>query len=230
MQPLTDSVPSPQLGRTKSRVLAMLRAADAPQSAHDIADSAGLHVNTARFHLDSLVKTGLATRHSEDADTIGRPRMLYRAVVGETPAGRTSYRLLAEMLTSMIITGMDKPIEAAIAAGRKWGNYLVERPHPSQRIDPVEALRRIAEMLTEVGFEIETTSGQGEQTVLAIHHCPFRHLAEQHRDVVCSLHLGLMEGATEQMRAPVRNRLEPFAEPAHCLAYLYPIPDTGTEG
>lgn len=228
-QPLTDPAASSPLGRTKSQVLGMLCASETPQSAHDIADSTGLHTNTARFHLDSLVETGLATRHSEDADTLGRPRMLYQAVSGAPPASRTSYRLLAEMLTSMVIAGMDRPDEAALAAGREWGSYLVERPRPSQRVDIPDVLRRIADMLTEAGFGTKSVPAEDGNTVLAIHHCPFRDLAEQHRDVVCSLHRGLMEGATEQMRAPVTSQLEPFAEPSRCLARLSPSRNAETE-
>jgi predicted ArsR family transcriptional regulator len=51
--------------------------------------------------------------------------------------------------------------------------------------------------------------------------CPFREVAENHQDVVCQLHLGLMQGALARMRAPVTaDRLEPFAEPSLCIAYL----------
>jgi len=39
--------------------------------------------------------------------------------------------------------------------------------------------------------------------------------------VICSLHLGLMRGALERMRAPVTaDRLDPFVEPSLCVARL----------
>ena len=44
---------------------------------------------------------------------------------------------------------------------------------------------------------------------------------KNHQDVVCQLYLGRMQGALAQMRAPVTaDRLEPFAEPSLCIAYL----------
>ena len=54
-----------------------------------------------------------------------------------------------------------------------------------------------------------------------MHRCPFRDLAEQHGDVVCSVHLGLIRGALAEIGAPVTaTRLEPFVEPSLCRARL----------
>lgn len=224
---LTDPAPSPALGRTKARVLDLLREAGEPLSAHDVATAAGMHANTARFHLDSLVASGLATRGSENAGRLGRPRMAYRAVATEPSPGRRSYRLLAEMLTGMIVTGMAAPEEAAVAAGREWGRYLVERPHPSQRVGIADALHRIREVLFNAGFGTDPARQEGGEAVLAIRECPFRELAEQHRDVVCSLHLGLLQGAAEETRAPVTStELEPFSEPSLCIARLHATEET----
>ena len=51
--------------------------------------------------------------------------------------------------------------------------------------------------------------------------CPFKDLAESHGAVICSLHLGMLRGALEELRAPVRvQALHPFAEPGVCLVEL----------
>ena len=50
------------IGETVSRrrqVLRILRASSAPMSIVAIADELGVHPNTVRFHLDSLVGTGM---------------------------------------------------------------------------------------------------------------------------------------------------------------------------
>jgi predicted ArsR family transcriptional regulator len=74
--------------------------------------------------------------------------------------------------------------------------------------------------LEEVGFAPEAVAG-GTRYQLRLRRCPFREVAENHQDVICQLHLGLMQGALAQMRAPVTaDRLEPFAEPSLCIAYL----------
>jgi predicted ArsR family transcriptional regulator len=56
---------------------------------------------------------------------------------------------------------------------------------------------------------------------IRVRHCPFLEVAEEHREVVCAVHLGLMQGALAEMRAPVTaERLAPFVEPSLCVATL----------
>ena len=208
------------LGQSRARVLDLLRAAGSPAGVRDIADQAGLHPNTARFHLDALVDAGLAARAPKERTTPGRPSMAYRAVAGGEPMGRRRYRLLAEMLTSLIAGMLPKPGEAAGEAGREWGRYLTEQPPPYQRLDAGEAVERLTATMAEIGFAPEAVT-DGTQYQLRLRQCPFREVAENHQDVVCQLHLGLMQGALAQMRAPVTaDRLQPFAEPSLCIAYL----------
>jgi predicted ArsR family transcriptional regulator len=216
---LTPDAGAP-LGQSRARVLDLLRAAGSPAGVRDIADQAGLHPNTARFHLDALVDAGLAARAPTQRTTPGRPSMAYRAVAGGEPMGRRRYRLLAEMLTSLIAGMLPKPGEAAGEAGREWGRYLTEPPPPYQRLDAGEAVEKLTATLAEIGFAPEPVT-DGTQYQLRLRQCPFREVAENHQDVVCQLHLGLMQGALAQMRAPVTaDRLQPFAEPGLCIAYL----------
>jgi predicted ArsR family transcriptional regulator len=57
--------------------------------------------------------------------------------------------------------------------------------------------------------------------VIRLRHCPFLELAEKYDQLVCRIHLGLMQGALAELRTPVTAaRLEPFAEPDACLARL----------
>jgi predicted ArsR family transcriptional regulator len=54
-----------------------------------------------------------------------------------------------------------------------------------------------------------------------LRHCPFLEVAKPHRDLVCELHLGLMQGALNELRSSVTvTSLEPCAEPSACLAHL----------
>jgi predicted ArsR family transcriptional regulator len=216
---LTPDAGAP-LGQSRARVLDLLRAAGSPAGVRDIAGQAGLHPNTARFHLDALVDAGLAARAPKKRTTPGRPSMAYRAVAGGETMGRRRYRLLAEMLTSLIAGMLPKPGEAAGEAGREWGRYLTEPPPPYQRLDAGEAVEKLTATMAEIGFAPEAVT-DGTQYQLRLRQCPFREVAENHQDVVCQLHLGLMQGALAQMRAPVTaDRLQPFAEPSLCIAYL----------
>jgi predicted ArsR family transcriptional regulator len=216
---LLASEDSPPLGRSRADVLDLLRAADGPLGVREIAERTGLHANTARFHLEALVDAGLAVRDTEDRGTPGRPRIGYQAVA-DGPGGRRRYRLLAEMLTSLIAGTMPQPPAAAESAGREWGAYLTEQPPPYQRLTAEDAVAKLTAVMEEMGFAPQVEA-DGRRYLLSLRQCPFREVAARHRNVICSLHLGLMRGALDRMRAPVEaDRLDPFVEPSLCVARL----------
>lgn len=215
---LTDAPPAAPLGSRRAEVLDRLRAASGPLGVADLATATGLHANTARFHLDGLVDDGLATREIEQRTTPGRRRVLYAA--RGRAAGPHSYSLLSEMLTGLVVTMGGGGAQAA-DAGRAWGRHLVEREAPSQRVAEDETVARLQRLLADVGFEPETVQVDGDAAVVNLHHCPFREVAARHTDVVCALHLGLMQGALTELRSPWRaTGLEPFVEPTLCIARL----------
>ena len=217
MTMLVDAPASVAAGSRREQVLALLRAADRPLSAAEVAESAGLHLNTARFHLDGLVEDRLAERTSEPRDVPGRPRILYTAQ-GPAPGPR-SYGLLAEMLTGLIAS-LEDAGPATVEAGKAWGRHLVERAAPSERVDAAEAVARLNRVLDAIGFEPEVRKGKKGMEV-HLHHCPFREVAAKHTDVVCALHLGLMQGALSELNAPVdATSLEPFVQQSLCVARL----------
>lgn len=209
----------PPLGRSRADVLEMLRAAGGPLGVREVAQRAGLHQNTARFHLEAMVEAGLAVREAEERETPGRPRIGYRAIAAGA-AGRRRYRMLAEMLTSLIAAAMPEPREAAEGAGREWGSYLAVQPPPYQRPTAEQGIGKLTTIMNDLGFA-PTAEGDGGQYRLCLRQCPFREVAEEHQDVICALHLGLMRGALDRMRAPLAaDGLDPFVEPGLCVARL----------
>ena len=107
-------------------------------------------------------------------------------------------------------------------AGHTWGRYLTERPAPYQRLSEEESVTRLLRILDDIGFAPEPAAEEPRQ--IRIPHCPFREVAEGHREVVCAIHLGLMRGALAEMGAPVTaDRLVPFVEPSLCVAHLAPV-------
>ena len=207
-------------GHSRARVLDLLRAEGSLLGVHEVADRAGLHPNTARFHLDKLVEAGLATRERQARATPGRPGMAYRAAGGGGPAGERRYRLLAEMLTTLITGMMPDPGKAAIEAGRDWGAYFTEQSPPYQRPSAREAIERLTAITDKLGFAPQAAA-HGRRHRLGLHQCPFREVAQQHQDVVCSLHLGLMQGVLAQMRGRLTvDRLDPLTERGPCIAHL----------
>lgn len=221
-QSLTDSAADVAMRARRAIVLDELRAQAAAASVRQIAELVGLHINTARFHLDGLVEDGLAERRSEDRAVPGRPRVLYTATLDH--AGPRSFGLLAEMLTGLVAS-LDGAGPVAVDAGRQWGRHLVQCPSPPRRLGAAEALDRLLDVLAAVGFEPEMDAGS-DATEVRLRHCPFREVAQSHADVVCALHLGLMQGALSELRAPLDvTALEPFVTPTLCIGRLLPTGD-----
>lgn len=209
-----------------AEVLDVLRNAGTPLGVADVARQLGIHVNTARFHLDALAADGEAVTTVEAPSGPGRPRTVYSPRPGMDRGGIRRYRLLAQILLSHLSSAGEGAAATATQAGRAWGSFLIGRPPPFQHLSGEAAVTRLSALLDELGFDPETEpdTAEPETTVPALirlRHCPFLELAEGNDRLVCRVHLGLMQGALEELRTPVRAaRLEPFAEPSACLARL----------
>jgi predicted ArsR family transcriptional regulator len=210
------------LGESRTRVLEVLQDSGMLLNVNDVAARVGLHANTVRLHLDALVGAGLADSEAEKRDLRGRPRKLYAANANSPNAGRRSYRFLAQILASSIAAQTSKPREAAVKAGQEWGRYLGEGPSPFKRVDADEATGRLVGALDTLGFFPEAVT-KGRQRRVLLHHCPFREVAQEYPEVACSIHLGLMNGLLAELDAPLEvDRLDPFVEPALCVASFSP--------
>ncbi|MBO2462529.1 helix-turn-helix transcriptional regulator [Actinomadura violacea] len=200
----------------RGEVLDALRGAGAPLGVADVAERLAVHPNTARFHLDALVADGAAERTLERPSGPGRPRTVYTARPGMDRGGSRGYRLLAQILLSRLAAAGPDARREAESAGREWGRFLVDRPPPFTRTSAGDAVARLTALLADLDF-----APDADGDVVRLRHCPFLELAEEYGPLVCDVHLGIMRGALAELDAPVEAEgLEPFAEPAACLARL----------
>jgi predicted ArsR family transcriptional regulator len=203
-------------------VLELLRSAPGALGVMDLAAQLGLHANTVRFHLNRLVTAGLVTREEEEHNGPGRPRLTFTAVAQhELEGGRRSYQLLADMLAGFIADTSPDARAQAVELGRTWGRYLATKPAPAKRVTEEESLRELLHVLDDIGFSPLLAEDDDEQPQVLLRHCPFLEVASAHGEVVCSLHLGVMQGVLAEQRAPLEaGHLEPFVEPSLCVAHL----------
>ncbi|WP_421840435.1 helix-turn-helix transcriptional regulator [Mycobacterium sp.] len=216
---------APPAGRRRE-VLRVLRASGASMSIVAIADELGVHPNTVRFHLDSLVGGGQVEQVEPGHSGPGRPPLMFRAVRQMDRGGVRSYRLLAEILAKSL-TAEKNPREKALAAGRAWGRTLESGLDSGAGAGGAgESIDQLIEVLDELGFAPERRVSDGQPQV-GLRHCPFLELAETRASVICPIHLGLMQGALETRSAPVTvDRLDAFVEPDLCLAHLTQVGTT----
>lgn len=208
-------------------VLRALQAAPAPLSIAELARQLAVHPNTVRFHLDTLLASGQAESSPPQHRGPGRPPLLFRAARRMDPGGPRRYRMLAEILVGSLATDPD-PSARAVTAGRAWGRQLATQPDRGDDSNPAgieEPVSRLVSLLGELNFAPDLLPADDEVRV-GLRHCPFLELAESRTQVVCPIHLGLMQGAMAAWEAPVTvDRLEAFAEPDLCVAHLAPAGD-----
>lgn len=208
---------------SRTRILELLRASREPLDATRLATETGLHANTVRSHLRILEDAGLVVARTEDRRRPGRPRLVYAATPGaveqEEPAG---YRLLAEILASHLAsTGQESAVQAE-QAGQAWGKFMVGSRPPFSSASAEQDVEAVMQLLTQFGFDPMIETGDGGVTLLT-QNCPFGEVAEHYRKVVCSVHLGLLQGALAELGAHVEaERLQPFIRPGVCAAHLEP--------
>ncbi|MGH7744011.1 MAG: helix-turn-helix transcriptional regulator [Candidatus Dormibacteria bacterium] len=216
---------------SRVRLLDALRASERALDTRDLAAACGLHVSTIRFHLEVLSEAGLVRSQSEPTRRRGRPRLLYTPASAGDASGpeRTGYQLLATVLAAH---WADTPAERARRAERA-GNFMATAqrlaPPPATGLTIEESVSQVSGLFAELGFEPELAR-EGQELQIRLHACPFRAVAAQHPEVVCSLHLGLLRGALVELGAPATvSSLAPFVEPHLCLARVSPVPESAPD-
>ena len=179
----------------------------------------GVHENTVRWHLGVLADAGLVTSRRAERGAPGRPRILYTLREDAENGVGADYRLLATIATGIVSELRDAEARS-FAAGRAWGGYLVQRPHPGARLSEADAIQRVVDFLAGEGFRPEAEARQ-----IHMHRCPFREVIESGGSAVCAVHKGLIAGALEALGSDLEvARLDVFVEPGRCTAYLAPGP------
>jgi predicted ArsR family transcriptional regulator len=170
-----------------------------PLATADIASVLGLHPNTVRPHLERMRDVGLLQVQSESRGGVGRPQHLYTLAADAPSLGLepASFPILARMLLRLAAaTGADAA--DAREAGRDQGRA------DGERLRPRGCLEAVVAQLDAMGFDpalaIDDDPVAGAEAVtIAFAHCPFRDLAEQRPDLLCSLHRGLIEGVVDAL-------------------------------
>ena len=205
---------------TRFRLYRFLKLAGRPASVREMAGRLSLHENTLRPHLRRLEEAGLVVREVRRSAAVGRPQTMYTALEPKGEGGR-DYRLFAEMLAGLVRG--PKSLERARALAAEWGAYLVTQggPKPGTRLPSRRNLAILQEAMAKAGFEPRFRrtgeAGDGGGFEVTLRDCPFRELADDHRELVCGLHRGLLEGMLGGLKPPLEMAdFRPFAARGIC--------------
>jgi len=123
------------------------------------------------------------------------------------------YELAARLLVQVVESDPSGQSRAVLLkAARRLGAELGGR---FQHADAGLEDAGLEEALAGQGYEPR----RGEDGVIRLRNCPFHQLAEQHRDVVCGMNLGLIQGIMTGLGADgLRPALDP--RPGHCCVAI----------
>ncbi|MDQ2738949.1 MAG: helix-turn-helix domain-containing protein [Actinomycetota bacterium] len=205
---------------SRRRLLDVL-ATDGPIDVAALAAAVGLHVTTARFHLDVLGRAGLIRRAAGRTGRPGRPRQLYTLTAAA--ASGEGYRQLAEALADALAADPDAGPRWAELAGRRWAQ--MELP-TGDGLSWEDGTRRVGELFERVGFAPRLIDDAAERH-LELDACPFRDLARAYPQIICRMHLGLLRGSLDRLGVASAERagLRPFVEPELCVADMLVPPE-----
>jgi predicted ArsR family transcriptional regulator len=201
---------------TRHRLYRYLRLSGRPLSVREMATRLSLHPNTVRPHLRRLQEAGLVASETSKGAAVGRPQTLFTVVHREQPEGR-DYRLLADILAGLLTSPRAR--DRAETQAREWGAYLAGRsvPRPGARRAAGPNLAMLQEALADAGFDPRFRRRGPDPVEISMRDCPFRDLLEEHRDLVCAVHRGLLEGILGASRPPLSlTSFQPLAERATC--------------
>ena len=183
---------------TRVAILRLVRAADQPVTAAELARPIGIHHTAVRQHLAKLIDASLVARATLPPAGRGRPRVGYTATA--TASADDHYQALAIMLAEAVSTGQ---------SARETGRQVALRRTVAHG-DPVEALLSEAQRL---GFDpVVGRQGSSDTVDIVLQTCPFAELADADPATVCQLHLGLAEGLAEMVGGVVIEGLH-LADP-----------------
>jgi predicted ArsR family transcriptional regulator len=198
---------------TRYRLYRYLRLSGRPVSVRELSTRLQLHPNTLRSHLRRLEEAGLVASESQRGSaSVGRPQTMYAALDRDAREGR-DHRLLADILASLLTTSRQR--ERAGELARDWGAYLIGRsvPKPGARRPAGPNLALLQEALAEAGFDPRFRRKSQKEVEISLRTCPFRDLLDEHRDLVCTVHRGLLEGMLGASRpAMTLTAFEPLAD------------------
>ncbi|MGM7423819.1 helix-turn-helix transcriptional regulator [Cellulosimicrobium sp. CpK407] len=211
-----------------------------PMTVADLSREAELCPSATREHLQRLADAGFVRSAPEVRTTRGRPRILYEAIAGEDPprddgaTRRLGESLVRAALTRTVLGHGDAAQGAAHddaahgtrddlagtarVAGRRLVDVLRSPGRDAPEPTPENQLAALDDHLHQLGLDPEL---EEERLRFHLYRCPFLALAADREDVVCAVHLGLVQGVLAGVGGPVRaEALLPFVEPHHCVLQL----------
>jgi predicted ArsR family transcriptional regulator len=172
----------------------------------EIADEFDIHPNVARLHLSKLEDVNMLISETKKTGKGGRPSRLYRLSddVIQLNFPFRDYQLLSKAALETLATFGEEGKKALYKTGKRFGTEMIEQEVArSQHNDDFtfdQKLSCIKNAATLAGFFPEFEASEDQSKVyFQIFNCPFRELALEHTEMICSSHSEFLKGMFESV-------------------------------
>jgi predicted ArsR family transcriptional regulator len=147
-----------------------------------------MHPNGVRLHLERMLEAGLLERE-RPRHNVGRPRDMWSIAPGARPGGDPprAYADLGRWLTLLISAGKTSR-RAVVALGREIGRDLAPKGSSGSGDAQMQS------SLAALGFAPEQQVDATGVLSYRLCNCPYRAVARENQDIVCTLHRGVTRG------------------------------------
>ena len=164
-----------------TRLQIVRRLSEGPASLTELADAAGVHLNTARTHVTALEAAGLLVAEQQPAGGRGRPPLRYR-LDDDYTLPTTDFRGLAELLAVAVARSGQDPAELR-RLGSDWGRYLAGRP--GHRRSSAPCPQRWSDWASRPAWRTASCCSTA---------CPCRLVLPDQPELLCGLAMAVAEG------------------------------------
>ena len=197
-----------RLSPKQREVLSVLQTFPQGARAAAIAKKMGMHVNTARGHLDELVGAGAVRVVTAPAKGRGRPSLIFQVRVPDNRSVAEEYVTLISVLVKALADKNqlnDYSSEQAREIGRAWAKAAASS-------HGAEALAPLYQTMRDMGFDpvtsVEQFAEEGRADV-ELHACPFVTAGVEPSPFVCAIHDGYLEQAAADSGGRLNLKLIP---------------------
>ncbi len=188
-----------------------------PTSRDAAAEAAGIRRSLAAYHLDKLVADGLletsyARTGERTGPGAGRTSKLYRRSDAEFSASLPPRDY--ERAALLLAAALDREPTGAARTALIDGAYRLGRESVAPGSEDADPL---VNALAATGYEPVCVDGD-----IRLRNCPFHHLAEEHRDLICGMNVSLVRGMIDALPDEGRTARLDRGKTGCCVAITAP--------
>lgn len=173
----------------------------------EVADHFNIHPNVARLHLSKLEDVNMLASETKKTGKGGRPSRLYRLSddVIQLHFPFRDYMLLAKVAIETMVSLGEEGKKALFLTGKRFGAEVIEqevakKSLASNELEFDQKLNILKSAATLAGFYPEFEVNENQTKIyFQIFNCPFKEVAKDHAETVCSMHQEFLKGMFEEL-------------------------------